>query len=366
MATTGPRPLPTEISGPDAHAQRLLLLASGGRLAAVVRCLAELGVADEIADKPLPITEIADRVGTEPRALDRLLRCACAMGLLEYFAHDDRVGLTWLTRGLVSNGPESILPLVRYSTSDIVASPYQQLTETVRSGSPAFTAAFGEPIWDYLSRHTEQGQFFDTVMSQMSGRMIGEYVRRITDPAIGTIADIGGGTGGFLRAYLTANPGARGILVERPEVLAATEEPGHGERLELRGVDIFTDPLPPGCDAYVLMTVLHNWPEDRARTLLRSLRRAVAPQSRLFVCEHVLAEGSGWDFGRLLDIDMMLLFGGQERTGPQWQQLLADCGFEVTGGAPAAGWTVVECRPALPQYQTEGPAGDPGNGQVER
>jgi O-methyltransferase domain len=343
MTTTESRPPPARLAQLPAHALRLLLLASGGRLAAIVGCLAELRVADAIADRPLPIAELADRAGAEPQALGRLLRCACAIGLLEYFAENDSVGLTGLSRGLVSDSPESILPLIRYSTAEIVAAPYRHLTDAVRSGHPAFAAAFGEPIWDYLSRDAAQGQFFDAMMSQMSGRMIGAYVRRMADPAIGTIADIGGGTGTFLRAYLAASPGARGVLVERPEVLAGA---GPAERLELRAADIFTDELPGGCDAYVLMTVLHNWPEQRVRDLLRSVRRAAGPQSRLFVCEHVLADGGDWDFGRLLDIDMMLLFGGQERTGRAWQQLLAECGFEVAGGVPAAGWTVMECRPA--------------------
>jgi len=363
MAATDPRARPPSAAGPDAHAQRLLLLASGGRLGAIVGCLAELRVADEIADKPLPIAQLAGRVGAEPAALERLLRCACAVGLLEYGPGEDSVGLTELSRGLVSDSPDSILPLVRYSTSEIVAAPYRHLADAVRSGRPAFAAAFGEPIWEHLAHDVEHGQFFDATMSQMSGRMIGAYVRQIADPDIATIADVGGGTGSFLRAYLAASPAARGILVERPEVLAGVTAPP--ERLELLAADIFADPLPAGCDAYVLMTVLHNWPEDRVRGLLDSVRRAAGPHSRLFVCEHVLAEGGGWDFGRLLDLDMMLLFGGQERTARQWQRLLADCGFEIDGGLPAAGWAVLTCRPAA-TAATAAAAGRASSGQARR
>lgn len=343
MTMTQPKPGPFEKTGGDVHALRLLLLASGGRLAAIVGCLTELGVADELVDGPLTSAELAERVGAEPAALDRLLRCGCAVGLFDS-PDDDRFEITELSRGLLRADPASIRPLVLYSASELVTAPYRQLTGAVRGGGTAFEVAFGEPIWQHLTHDREHGAFFDSVMGQMSGRMIGTYVNRISDPAIGSIADVGGGTGSFLRAYLAANPTARGILVERPEVLAEATQAGI-DRLDLCAADIFSDPLPAGCDAYLLMTVLHNWPADRARELLRSVRRAAGPASRLFVCEQVLAEGGNWDFGRLLDIDMMLLFGGLERTGRQWQQLLAQCGFEVVSGVPEAGWTVIECRP---------------------
>ncbi len=331
------------------HQLRLLLLASGGRLAAIVDCLAELKIADELVDKPLTSAELAERVGANPNPLDRVLRAASAIGLFDV-DDEDRFELTDLSLALVADRPDSIRALVRYSGAEFVRLPYQHLSAAVRTGESAMQAATGGTIWQHLSNNPAQGEFFDDMMRQMSGRMIGRYTELIHHPEFRRIADIGAGTGTFLRSYLRQDGQATAVLVERPEVLSVAAElaasDGLADRLELFEADIFVDPLPADCDAYVLMTVLHNWSDDRVAQLLANVRSACGDRDvRLFVCEQVLRADAEWDFGRLLDIDMLLLFGGAERTGAEWQQVLATAGFEVVGPTPAPGWTVIECRP---------------------
>ncbi|MEU8819337.1 methyltransferase [Actinoplanes sp. NPDC048796] len=338
--TTGPQ---------DLHNQRLLLLAGGVRLAGIVHALCALGVADHLAAGPRPVTELAAASGADPDALRRLLVAASGVGIFQAES-DDRFALTPLADGLRSDTRDSIRALVLYSAAPTIWRSYASILHTATGGGRAFDHEFGRPLWDHLAAHPDQEAFFDGTMTQMNLRLTPSHLDAMRPERFATIADIGGGQGHFLAEALKRRPDARGVLFERGPVLEAAapvlDKHGVTDRVTLAAGDFFADPLPEA-DAYVLRGILHNWPDDRAATLLRRVRTAMADraEARLFVLEQVMGEPNEWDHAKFLDIDMMLVFGGRERTLAAWRSLFAGAGLELVTTPPVGRWTVLECRP---------------------
>jgi multifunctional cyclase/dehydratase/O-methyltransferase len=188
-------------------------------------------------------------------------------------------------------------------------------------------------------------------MTQMSRATAALFVGQYDFGRFGTIADIGGGNGYFLCELLRAYPDSRGFLVDLPEVVADAPqrfaEAGVGDRAEVIGGDFFGE-LPTGADAYILKAVLHDWNDPQAVQILRQIRTAMSgrPDARLLICEFLVAPTNQWDRGKLLDLDMLLRFGGRERDLSQWRVLLAEAGFELVNDPVPGRWAVLECRVA--------------------
>jgi SAM-dependent methyltransferase/ribosome-associated toxin RatA of RatAB toxin-antitoxin module len=333
----------------DLHAQRLLYLTCGMRLAAVVSVLAELGVADLTASGPRTVSELAEATGTRPDALCRLLRCAASVGIMAE-RPDGRFAATPLSDGMRADNPYSLLPLVVHSARSFVTKPYMALLHSVRTGEPATVPALGSDIWRYFDDNPEDGARFDHTMTTLGRWETDRHLDVVRPERFGRIADIGGGQGHFLAAALRRARDASGVLFERPQVLEAAAEvldaEGVAERVTRVAGDFFTDPLPEGCDAYVLKAVLHNWPDERAAELLTAVRKAIGDRddARLFIVEQVVAGGNRWDHAKFLDLDMLVLFGGRERRLDQWRRLLAQNGFTLVNQPGEGQWTVLECR----------------------
>jgi SAM-dependent methyltransferase len=164
------------------------------------------------------------------------------------------------------------------------------------------------------------------------------------------VVDIGGGNGELLRRLLAHRPALRGVLFDLPHVVeragALRRHAGVDERIKLVGGDMFTDPLPEGGDVYVLSSVLHDWDDDDAHRVLVRCREAMPSGARLVLFESVLAQGPGWDLGKLVDLHMLVLFGAGERTEREWDDLLTRTGFTLTRIVPTPGLTWIEATPA--------------------
>lgn len=331
----------------DLHAQHLLLLASGGRLARIVHLLAELGIAELAADGPRSVADLAEQTGTHAPSLYRVLRCAAAVGIV---VEDppETFRLTALGGGLRRSHPDTVLPLVRYSNLDVVRRPYDNILHSVRTGEPAFTATFNKSFYEYLESNPDVGQFFERFMQGWSRQLLAEELSGFALERFSSIADVGGGDGYFLAQILQRHPSMKGYLLDLPTVVAHAQpmlaEQGVADRVTVVGGDFFTEPLPSGCDAYLLKAVLHNWSDQKAAVLLRRIRAAMGEtDSRLLVVEPVIGPANGWDYGKFLDIDMLVIFGGRERTLEEWHGLFDATGFELVS-KPTQHWSLLECR----------------------
>ncbi|MDA2812989.1 methyltransferase [Nocardiopsis sp. RSe5-2] len=333
----------------DPRAQRLLLLAGGMRLAHVVRALGELRVADMVADGPVSAEELARRAGAHPDALLRLLRCAASVGVFRELPGPS-FGPTELSEGLREDAPGSVLPLVLYNGMELQWRTYGAIMHAVRTGEPAVPEALGSGLWEYLEERPETATRVYGVLNGMNRRLEEEYVAAVRPERFRRIADIGGGDGAFLSALLRRSPEAEGVLFELPsrmeETRRALEEYGCADRVTFVPGDFRTDPLPEGCDAYVMKGIVHNWDDGDALTILRAVRKAIGDSGApLFAVEQIAAPPNSWDFGRFIDIDLLLIFGGRMRDADQWAALAAEAGFALDGAPVTGRWAAHECRP---------------------
>ncbi len=328
---------------------RLLLLTDGKRISRVLHVVAELGVADALADGPLTVAELAGRTDSHADALGRVLRVAAAFGV--FVQRDDgRYALNDVAECLRSGVPGSQRDMVLYNGDEMLWRSYGQLLHTVRTGEPAFEAAYGHSFFEHLEQDPQAGALFDRAMTGMSRATARMLLDSHDFGQYGRIADIGGGRGLFLAEILARHTEVRGTLVDRPSVAAEAgktfREAGVTERAEVVPGDFFEE-LPRGADAYVLKAVLHDWDDDRAAAILGRVRDALAgnPEGRLLICEFLVGPANEWDRGKLLDLDMLVRFGGRERSEDQWRALLARAGFALTGEPVPGRWAVLECRP---------------------
>lgn len=349
MTAVEPRPAALVPAGPgdaDAHRDRLAILTCGLRLAHVIAALAELEVPTILADGPLPTGEIAARAGADPDALHRVLRMAASFGVFTEVAPGE-FAATPLARPMRSGVPYSLRPLIDYGTKPFVAGPYGALAHTLRTGEPATREVLGTDFWGHLRAHPDDEAFFDSMMTELGQWETDRHLDAIDPARFGVIADLGGGHGHFLAAALARAPRTRGVLVDHPAVLADAGGvlAGVADRVERRPGDLFADALPVA-DAYVLKAVLHNWPDADVATILRRVREAIGDRGTpLFVVEQVVTTGDGFDHGKVLDVDMLVLFGGRERTLGQWRETFAEAGFALVNIPDAGRWTVLHAEP---------------------
>jgi hypothetical protein len=287
--------------------------------------VAELGVADHIDEQPVPADELARRCGTEANALDRVLRLCAAHGI---FARESAGWAhTAASRLLRTDHLLSMRAFARLNGLPVVVGALGALDHAVRTGAPAVEVLHPAGFFDYLQSHPGEAAVFQQAMAAKAGHDIAAILGAYDFRPFGVIADIGGGRGHLLHAVLQATPSASGVLFDLPDVVARVDL--SGERLRTQAGDFFEDPLPPA-DAYLLMEVIHDWPDEQVGQILRAIRAAAAPGATVLVIEDLASE-DGTDVRSLtLDVVMLAVTGGRERTPSQHAELLRRAGFRHT------------------------------------
>jgi SAM-dependent methyltransferase len=313
------------VTEPGAGAARLIEMAHGAALTHILGTLARLNIADHLADQPRSSADLALAVGAQPELLDRLLRAATALELVQR-APDGTISLTPVGSCLRA-GPGSLRDLVLMLSAPGQLRPLEHLTEAVADGQAAAPAALGQTIWAYYRDHPEEGAAFNGAMSGVSATIAGQVAAAAAAAITGSprIVDVGGGHGTMLRALLADAPQARGVVLDLPEVVAAAPA---AERIEFIAGD-FRASVPPGGDIYLLCHVLHDWDDDSARSILGCCRRAASPGARLLIVESVLADRPGPVLPELMDLHLLVMSGGRERSGDQFRDLLGPAGWSL-------------------------------------
>lgn len=296
---------------------------------------AELGIADLLAGGPRTAEELAKFTDTDSIALYRLLRALASAGI---FSEDDlgRFSLTPLAEPLRSDLPGSQRPFAVMMGSEF----YQiwgTLLKAVRKGSHVLNETFGMPFFEYMTRNPERHDIYDAAMTGVHGAETEPMLDAYDFSAFRTVVDIGGGNGSMLSAILRRYPSVKGILFDLPPVAdrARTAIAGSdlSDRLHVMGGDFFSA-VPHG-DAYVIRHVIHDWNDRDAVAILRNCREAMNPDGRVLVVEFVIPAGNSPSFGKWLDL-MMLVVGGQERTGEQYRNLFSEAGLKLNRIIPTA------------------------------
>lgn len=303
----------------------VIQMAGGYCLARSLHVVADLGVADALDNAPRPARDLASDVGADPEALARVLRLLSAHGVFascgEGFAHSDA------SRFLRSDHPQSLRPFARMFGLPIFWETSGAMESSVRTGLPATPSVYPEGFWNYLADRPEQGAIFNAAMAGKAQGAIGGILTSYDFSRFATIADIGGGHGHLLLAILDAVPRASGVLFELPQVIAGATGIA-SDRLTLQAGDFFRDAL-PACDAYLLMEIIHDWGDQESVEILRAIRRAASPGAALLVIEAIVPDDPGPDWSKMLDIHMLTLLGGRQRTRQEYESLLSASGFSL-------------------------------------
>ena len=298
--------------------------------------MAELGLADALAERPLTAAELARRVGADPALLTRLLNALAAFGMLDASTGPDgtEFALTPLGATLRATAPASALPTALL-VAQAVAPAWERLTESVRTGRPGFPEAFGEDFFARLGGSPELREVFDRSQEAGLALELAALLAAVDFSGPLTVVDVGGGDAALLTGLLSAHRELRGVLVDLAEALSRAarrlDRAGLGNRCELVAGDFF-EPLPRDADRYLLRHILHDWDDAACLALLRNCRAAMGPDARLLVIDHLAGgEGDRSDrWGAVMDLYMMSLFGGgRERTRAELTRLLREAGFDL-------------------------------------
>lgn len=311
----------------------LARMVGGYQVTQALYVAAALGIADLLADGGRTSDDLADATGADAAALYRLLRALARVGVLEEMA-DRRFALTELGAGLRDDAVRARLLFVgRPHHWDT----WSSLLHSVKTGENAFQSIHGRTVWEYRAEHNEESDVFDAWMVAQT-RAANDVILAAYDfGRFSHVVDVGGGHGAFLAAMLAAHADMRGTLFDQPHVVAGAPLI---ERCEIVAGSFFEE-VPPGGDAYVLKWIIHDWRNPEATAILRTVARALDPDARVLLIERDLADpAAAW-----VDLMMLVMAGGQERTEDEYAALFHDAGLDYAGATPAGGgWAVLEAR----------------------
>lgn len=335
---------PDDPYDPDVH-HRMLELLEGAWVTQALHVAARLRLAEALAGGPRTAAQLADARGAHPGALARLLRYLTVLGVLT--EHDGGYAVTPLGATLAVDHPRSMHDRA-IAYGGYLYGAWGRFEHAVTTGRPAFPEVYGCSAYEYLAGHPDDARRFDRQMR--TGAPAVDAVPKLHDLSRArTVIDVAGGDGTLLTAVLAAVPGARGVLVDTPHVVAAAGETlraaGLPDRVALVGGDIF-GALPAG-DVYLLSRILHNWDDERCLALLRGIADAAPDGAELLVVERMI--GAVGDAQAIAsDLHMLTVYGGRERTAGEYRELLAAAGF-VAGAARdlPPDWTLLAARRAV-------------------
>jgi len=300
---------------------------------------AEMSLADKFSgDEPRTAAELAAEYGMRHRELYRYLRALTGIGLLE-FAGKDSFRITDLGAALKTGAAGSSRSAVIALVGDMVKPAWKEFDHGLFTGDPGFEKAHGMGLFEYLQHNPGMAQFFSETMVGFHGREPPAVADAYDFSGIGSLVDVGGASGNMLGHVLSRHPGVKGVLYDLPHVVADAppllEAHGVADRVTIESGSFF-ESVPAGHDAYLLSHIIHDWDDDENATILKNVREAMKPDGKLLIVEMVLPEGDEPHMGKMLDMMMLLVPGGEERTPSEYAQLLEPNGFRVTRVVPTA------------------------------
>lgn len=314
---------------------------------AALRALVSIGGLEALRDGPLTLAELADRCGASAPVLRRVLRTVASTGLLRTTSS----GTYELTDAGVAMLNSWAINSARWGADPEFWQSLGELTETIRTGRVPFVERHGT-MYNYIAANPEIEQVFDALMVNQHAAAAARLAETVDFTGMRTVADVGGGAGTFLAAILRAHPGLRGVLVELERTLPAARkylaENGVADRCEIVAGDFFAA-VPAGADAYVLSNIVHNWDDEQAVAILRTVRAAVPPHGVVLLVEAVVPDDDRMHWAKDIDIRILTMHEGTERTQAEYAALLAAARFQLD--------SVTELLPQFMHVITASPAG---------
>jgi hypothetical protein len=302
---------------------------SGLRVGHMLSAVAELGVADQLAGGPLAVEELAQRTGSNSDALYRVLRALASRGVFTEMS-GRTFGLTPLADTLRSDAERSMRDIFRLQGKPFMRDSYGAIEHTIRTGEPGFEHVNGTTLFEYLAARPEMTELFSRAMGNGARQVQRAAVASYDFGGITRLVDVGGAHGHLIAMILGRYPGMRAVLFDQPHVVAGAGEflgdTGHAERIEVVGGSYF-ESVPAGGDGYMMSHVLHQMSDDEALRVLGNIRDAMADGGRLMIIDPILPEGNTPHPGKFMDITMLALTRGRDRTEEELRELLGKAGL---------------------------------------
>ena len=298
---------------------------------------AELKVADQLTEGPKTVEQIAEAVGAHGESLYRILRALASVGVFTETA-PRTFGLTPMAECLVDR-EGSVRDMVRWFSQPVHDAAWGEILHTVRTGTPAFDKAHGTTTFQWLGEHPNIAQIFHGAMTTNTVTFHAAIVDAFEREGTTTIYDIGGSNGHLVGQLLQKYPELTGGVFDRPDVTPGAEayirEHGLDERCRIDAGDLF-EAIPEGADTHILSFILHDWNDEECVRILQTCHKALPPGGRLLICENVVPPGNEPSFGKLIDIEMLVMLTGRERTEAEFQDLFTRAGFSHRRTVPTA------------------------------
>ncbi|HXZ85902.1 MAG TPA: methyltransferase [Myxococcota bacterium] len=311
----------------------MIALISGYWISEMVLALTRLGVPDALGGRALAPREIAEKVGANAGYLHRVLRALATVGVCVEDARG-RFKLTPVGATLRSGTRGSLRDFALMLIDDYNVRAWTSLTDALRSGRTAFELQFGVPIFEWLRTHPQQDREFSAAMASISSAANEAVARAYPFGRFANLVDVGGAHGHLLATILRRYKKLRGVLFDQPQVVAGAaasgfvSAPGVRERCQVMSGSFF-ESVPAGADAYLLKDVIHDWDDPKCARILGHCRDALAPGGRVLIVDRVIRPGNDPDWSKWLDVNMLVVPGGQERTEQEFRALLEKSGLRL-------------------------------------
>jgi len=324
-------------------ANELRRLINGYQVTQAIHVIVELGIPDLLGDGRMNAADLAHAVNAKEDALYRTLRALASIGVLEESA-DRQFALTPMGALLRRDNRRSLAPWAAFIGTAAHWQAWSNLSRSIETGESAFRFTHGADVWEYRREHPAEGNLFDASMTAQTRSADTALVDAYDFSKYPVVADIGGGRGALLAAILLANPSIRGILFDQPHVLTAAPElldaAGVADRCDIVAGSFF-ESVPSGADAYVLKWIIHDWQDAEAITILEKCRAAMPADGRALLVERLVDGPNVGPEAKWIDVQMLVMAGGRERTLAQFEELLGRAGLRLVDVTPTSGTLVV-------------------------
>jgi hypothetical protein len=330
---------------------QMLDLITGYWVSRAIYCVSKLGISDLLAEGPRTAADLAKETQSTGPALYRLLRALASKGVYAEM-EGQRFSLTPLGATLRRGAQGSMRNFALMIADDYNWDAWKDLGYSVRTGNIAFDKTFGMPIFDYLQKNPELARIFGDSMGDLSGVECPAVAASYDFSKIKTLVDVGGSHGVLLHEILKRNPQLRGILYDSEHVIANAQKDIHISAPDVAGriraiAGNFFESVPSGGDAYCMKYILHDWSDEKSLRILGNIRKVIPRDGVLLVFDTVVPTKGDNAWSKWLDINMLVLVGGKERTETEFRELLAKAGFRLEKVHPTpCPLSIVEARPA--------------------
>jgi hypothetical protein len=341
------QPLPSQ---PPDPAQMLMQMCTGFMVSAAIYPAAKLGIAELVADGPQPISKLAEQTGANEDALYRVLRALSSVGIFTEVS-PRTFGLTPAANLLRSDVSGNLRDLALWMTNEFHFKVWGQMTHSVLTGQPSVEKVYGKPCFELFPDLPETDVEFNNAMTNISAMTIPVVLEKYDFSGIETLVDVGGGHGFLISQILKHYPKMKGMLFDLPHVLEGAtpriQRLGLSSRLETCPCDFF-ESIPAGGDAYIMQHIIHDWNDAKCHIILKHIHKALAGKKngKLIILDSIVKNDNSPDFCKWLDLEMLTMPGGRERTEEEFRILLQHCGFKLTRAIPLQGMVgIVEAVP---------------------